>query len=155
MYSVALISLSVGTAGAYWETGQYSNASILHALGVFCPRQSLGKFKIKDDMSVGKISPLVWLGTETGSKVVKIKWVYWGIYWLVFAFGLAQTLPYACVILRLTTLPVGNSVVSFVQGNDKDKTKIFKDKYCSVRLHTLFGTALACRLVGTRLLAEQ
>ncbi|XP_073136332.1 uncharacterized protein [Henckelia pumila] len=52
---------------------------------------------------------IIWLALQpkeklvSGSKVVKMGVL--GIYWLVFAFGLAQTLPHACVILCLMTLP--------------------------------------------------
>ncbi|KAI3445755.1 hypothetical protein Pfo_002420 [Paulownia fortunei] len=104
--------------------------------------------QIEDDKAVGKISPLVRLGAETGSKVVKMAVL--GFYWLVFGFGLAQALPYACVILCTMTLPMGNLVVSFVQENHKDKRKIFMAKYYCVRLHTILGAALAAGLVASR-----
>ncbi|KAL0384446.1 UNVERIFIED_CONTAM: 2-carboxy-1,4-naphthoquinone phytyltransferase, chloroplastic [Sesamum radiatum] len=105
---------------------------------------------IKDDEAVGKISPLVRLGTEAGANVVKMAIL--GLYWLVFAFGLTDTLPYASLIFCTTTLPMGNLVVSFVQENHKDKSKIFMAKYFCVRLHTIFGAALAAGLVASRLL---
>ncbi|KAK4438161.1 2-carboxy-1,4-naphthoquinone phytyltransferase, chloroplastic [Sesamum alatum] len=106
--------------------------------------------QIKDDEAVGKISPLVRLGTEAGANVVKMAVL--GLYWLVFAFGLADTLPYASLIFCTTTLPMGNLVVNFVQENHKDKSKIFMAKYFSVRLHTIFGAALTAGLVASRLL---
>ncbi|KAL0422403.1 UNVERIFIED_CONTAM: 2-carboxy-1,4-naphthoquinone phytyltransferase, chloroplastic [Sesamum latifolium] len=106
--------------------------------------------QIKDDEAVGKISPLVRLGTEAGANVVKMAVL--GLYWLVFAFGLTDTLPYASLIFCTTTLPMGNLVVSFVQENHKDKSKIFMAKYFSVRLHTIFGAALTAGLVASRLL---
>ncbi|GFQ07895.1 1 4-dihydroxy-2-naphthoate polyprenyltransferase chloroplastic, partial [Phtheirospermum japonicum] len=73
--------------------------------------------QIEDDKAVGKTSPLVRLGAEKGSKVVKMAVL--GLYWLVFGLGLAQTLPYACIVLCAMTLPMGNLVVSFVQDNHK------------------------------------
>ncbi|GFP86773.1 1 4-dihydroxy-2-naphthoate polyprenyltransferase chloroplastic [Phtheirospermum japonicum] len=73
--------------------------------------------QIKDDKAVGKISPLVRLGTENGSKVVKTAVL--GLYWLVIGLGLTQTLPYACIVLCTMTLPMGSLVVSFVQKNHK------------------------------------
>nr|QXL99849.1 1,4-dihydroxy-2-naphthoate polyprenyltransferase [Phelipanche aegyptiaca] len=106
--------------------------------------------QIEDDKAVGKISPLVRLGTEKASKVVKMSVL--GFYWLVFGLGLSQTLPYACVVLCTMTLPMGNLVVSFVQENHKDKSKIFMAKYYCVRLHTVFGAALAAGLVASRLI---
>ncbi|CAA3015183.1 2-carboxy-1,4-naphthoquinone phytyltransferase, chloroplastic, partial [Olea europaea subsp. europaea] len=62
--------------------------------------------QIKDDMAVGKISPLVRLGTEAGAKVVKMAMV--ALYSLLFIFGVGQILPLPCVILCGLTLPVGN-----------------------------------------------
>ncbi|KAK4491202.1 hypothetical protein RD792_001934 [Penstemon davidsonii] len=109
--------------------------------------------QINDDKAVGKISPLVRLGTETGSKVVKMAVL--GLYWLVFGLGLVETLPYACLIFCIMTLPLGNSVVSFVQENHKDKTKIFMAKYYCVRLHTIFGVALAAGMVVARMYATK
>ncbi|PIN10200.1 1,4-dihydroxy-2-naphthoate polyprenyltransferase [Handroanthus impetiginosus] len=108
--------------------------------------------QIEDDKAVGKISPLVRLGTERGSKVVKMAVL--GLYWLVIGLGLARTLPYSCIMLCTMTLPMGNLVVSFVQENHKDKTKIFMAKYYCVRLHAIFGAALAAGLVASRMHAE-
>ncbi|KAL0365169.1 UNVERIFIED_CONTAM: 2-carboxy-1,4-naphthoquinone phytyltransferase, chloroplastic [Sesamum angustifolium] len=128
--------------------------------------------QIKDDEAVGKISPLVRLGTEAGANVVKMAVL--GLYWLVFAFGLSDTLPYASLIFCTTTLPMGNLVVNFVQENHKvslnnlnllrkinitsritlymTNQKYFMAKYFSVRLHTIFGAALTAGLVASRLL---
>ncbi|KAG8368642.1 hypothetical protein BUALT_Bualt15G0066800 [Buddleja alternifolia] len=108
---------------------------------------------IEDDKAVGKISPLVRLGTDRSSKVVKMAVL--GLYWLVFGLGIGQTLPYASVMMCIMTLPLGNSIVSFVQENHKDKTKIFMAKYYCVRLHTIFGAALAAGLVTSRMLETE
>ncbi|CAA0807770.1 1-4-dihydroxy-2-naphthoate polyprenyltransferase-chloroplastic [Striga hermonthica] len=89
------------------------------------------------------------LGSEKGSKVVKMAVL--GLYWLVLGLGLAQTLPFACVLLCAMTLPKGNLVVSFVQENHKDKSKIFMAKYYCVRLHTILGVALAAGLGASRM----
>ncbi|KAI3445756.1 hypothetical protein Pfo_002421 [Paulownia fortunei] len=109
--------------------------------------------QIKDDKAVGKISPLVRLGTEAGAKVVKMAVL--GLYSLVLILGFTQTLPFASVILCAMTLPMGNLVVSFVEKNHKDNTKIFMGKYLCVRLHTIFGAALAAGLVAARMFARQ
>ncbi|KAK4476911.1 hypothetical protein RD792_016077 [Penstemon davidsonii] len=79
--------------------------------------------QIEDDKAVGKISPLVRLGTETGSKVVK--WAVIGLYSLLLALGFTQTLPLASVILCAMTLPMGNLVVSFVEKNHKVRNTFF------------------------------
>ncbi|KAL2537108.1 dihydroxy-1 [Forsythia ovata] len=109
--------------------------------------------QIKEDKAVGKISPLVRLGTEAGSKVVKM--VVVTLYSLLFVLGLGQTLPFSCVILCALTLPMGNLVVSYVEKNHKDKTKIFMAKYYCVRLHALFGAALAAGMVAARMFARK
>lgn len=109
--------------------------------------------QIEEDKAVGKMSPLVRLGTEAGSKVVKLAVVT--IYSLLFVLGLVQTLPFSSVILCALTVPMGNSVVSYVEENHKDKTKIFMAKYYSVRLHTLFGAALAAGMVAARMFARK
>ncbi|KAL3628272.1 hypothetical protein CASFOL_027318 [Castilleja foliolosa] len=106
---------------------------------------------IEDDKAVGKFSPsFVRLGSENGSNVVKMSVL--GLYWLVLDLGFAQTLPFSCVVPCTMTLPMGNLVVSFVEKNHKDKSKIFMAKYYCVRLHALFGVVLAVGLVASRLI---
>lgn len=107
--------------------------------------------QIEGDRAVGKMSPLVRLGTDRGSKVVKFGVV--GLYSLLLGLGFFQTLPLPSVILGFMTLPMANSVVGFVEKNHKDKSKIFMSKYLSVRLHTVLGAALAAGMVIARVLA--
>ncbi|PIN10215.1 1,4-dihydroxy-2-naphthoate polyprenyltransferase [Handroanthus impetiginosus] len=109
--------------------------------------------QIEDDKAVGKMSPLVRLGTKTGSEVVK--WSVIGLYSILLTMGITQALPLASVILCSLTLPMANLVVDFVQKNHQDKTKIFMSKYYCVRLHTIFGTALAAGLVLARMFSGQ
>ncbi|OAY45139.1 2-carboxy-1,4-naphthoquinone phytyltransferase, chloroplastic isoform X2 [Manihot esculenta] len=105
--------------------------------------------QIEEDAAVGKISPLVRLGTERGSHVVKA--AIFTLYSLVFAFGLSRALPFTCILLCALTIPMGKLVFSFVEENHKDKGKIFMAKYYCVRLHALFGAALAGGLVAARM----
>ncbi|KAL3617287.1 glutathione S-conjugate-exporting ATPase Abc4 [Castilleja foliolosa] len=134
-------------------SGTIVSASILvgftSALILFCSHFH----QIEDDKAVGKISPLVRLGTENGSKVVKVAVL--GLYCLLFGLGLTQTLPFSCIVLCTMTLPIGNLVVSFVQNNHKDNSQIFMAKYYCVRLHTVFGVGLAAGLVASRLLHSE
>ncbi|KAL8536199.1 hypothetical protein ACS0TY_011732 [Phlomoides rotata] len=109
--------------------------------------------QIEDDKAIGKFSPLVRLGTEGGANVVKV--AVGGIYSLLFILGLGQTLPFSSVVLCALTLPVGRYVASFVQKNHMDESKIFMAKYYCVRLHTLFGAALAAGLVAARMFARK
>ncbi|KAH6793413.1 UbiA prenyltransferase family protein [Perilla frutescens var. hirtella] len=109
--------------------------------------------QIEDDRAVGKFSPLVRLGSERGARVVKLAVV--ALYSLLFILGLSQTLPFSSLILCALTLPVGNLVVDFVEKNHKEKAKIFMAKYYCVRLHTIFGAALAAGLVAARMFARK
>nr|AFK47288.1 unknown [Lotus japonicus] len=104
--------------------------------------------QVEGDKEVGKMSPLVRLGTNRGAEVVQV--VVLMLYALLFTFGLSKALPLTCILLCTLTLPMGNLVVRFVQENHKDKSKIFMAKYFCVRLHALFGTALAFGMVLAR-----
>ncbi|KAJ9705837.1 hypothetical protein PVL29_003778 [Vitis rotundifolia] len=53
------------------------------------------------------------------------------------------------------TIPLAKLVVSYVEDNHKDNSKIFMAKYYCVRLHALFGAALAAGLVAARLLTKR
>lgn len=109
--------------------------------------------QVEGDRAVGKMSPLVRLGTEKGSAVVKVAVVT--LYSLMLVFCLSKVLPFACIFLCSLTLPVGNLVVRFVEENHKDNGKIFMAKYYCVRLHALFGAALAAGLVASRMIIER
>ncbi|WVZ26443.1 hypothetical protein V8G54_004987 [Vigna mungo] len=109
--------------------------------------------QVEGDKEVGKMSPLVRLGTEKGAEVVKGAVLM--LYVLLAAFGLTKALPLTCIFLCALTLPMGNRVIRFVEDNHKaserqDKNKIFMAKYFCVRLHALFGVALALGLVLAR-----
>ncbi|XP_008804769.2 2-carboxy-1,4-naphthoquinone phytyltransferase, chloroplastic isoform X3 [Phoenix dactylifera] len=99
-------------------TGTVLSASVLVGLTttfiLFCSHFH----QIDGDRAVGKMSPLVRIGTRAGSKV------------------------FLCAL----TLPVGKIVVDYVEENHNDNNKIFMAKYYCVRLHALFGIALALGL---------
>ncbi|KAF3435033.1 hypothetical protein FNV43_RR22120 [Rhamnella rubrinervis] len=129
-------------------TGPILSASLLvgltTALILFCSHFH----QIDEDKTVGKMSPLVRIGTERGSVVVKF--VITALYGLLFTLGLSGALPRTCIFLCALTIPMAKLVVRFVEENHKDKQKIFMAKYYCVRLHTLFGAALAAGLVVAR-----
>ncbi|CAH9127758.1 unnamed protein product [Cuscuta epithymum] len=133
-------------------TGTILSASVLVGLTtsliLFCSHFH----QIDGDRSVGKYSPLVRLGTKAGEEVVKVSVIT--IYALLFVLGLTKFLPSACIVLCGLTIPMGRMVISYVEKNHKDKTKIFMAKYYCVRLHTSFGVALAAGLVVARLFAR-
>ncbi|KAL4328906.1 hypothetical protein AHAS_Ahas13G0246900 [Arachis hypogaea] len=66
------------------------------------------------------------LGTARGAEVVKV--AVMALYALLIAFGLCKALPLASI----------------------DKSNVFMAEYFCVRLHALFGAALACGLVAAR-----
>uniref|UniRef100_A0A803R3B3 Uncharacterized protein n=1 Tax=Cannabis sativa TaxID=3483 RepID=A0A803R3B3_CANSA len=104
--------------------------------------------QIEGDKAVGKMSPLVRIGTERGAKIVKLATI--ALYVLPLALGLCRVLPFTCILLCALTLPLAKIVVSYVEENHKDNEKIFMAKYYCVRLHALFGAALAAGLVLAR-----
>ncbi|KAK1566871.1 hypothetical protein Q3G72_011351 [Acer saccharum] len=109
--------------------------------------------QVEGDLAVGKMSPLVRLGTERGSRVVKVAVLT--LYSLLVALGLSRALPLICSFLCALTLPMGKLVVSYVEENHKNKWEIFMAKYYCVRLHTLFGAALVTGLVAARMLTNR
>ncbi|KAK4741189.1 hypothetical protein SAY87_024777 [Trapa incisa] len=104
--------------------------------------------QVDEDVAVGKLSPLVRLGTERGSRALKVAVVT--LYSMLVAFGLSRSLPLSCTVLCALTLPIGNLVIRYVEENHKNKQMIFMAKYYCVRLHALFGAALATGLVVAR-----
>ncbi|EEF36527.1 hypothetical protein RCOM_0822650 [Ricinus communis] len=134
----AYLSLGLGFVGLTWTSLGASSmqAILLLACAITC----------------GYIYQ-VRLGTERGSYVVKAATIT--LYSLLLAFGLSRALPFPCILLCALTVPTGKLVVSFVEENHKDKGKIFMAKYYCVRLHALFGTALAAGLVAARMLTRK
>ncbi|KAJ4796547.1 hypothetical protein LUZ62_047793 [Rhynchospora pubera] len=104
--------------------------------------------QIEGDVAVGKMSPLVRIGTEAASKVVLIGVT--SVYVLLAVFGISKVLPAASLFLGALTVPMGIILSDFVVKNHKDKVKIFMAKYYCVRLHALFGAALASGLFFAR-----
>ncbi|GAB2294224.1 glutathione S-conjugate-exporting ATPase Abc4 [Dionaea muscipula] len=104
--------------------------------------------QVDGDIAVGKISPLVRIGIETGSEVVKVSVA--SLYLLLFVLGLGGALPLVTIVFCALTLPMGYLLTKYVKQNYNDKQKIFMAKYLCVRLHTLFGVAVAAGLVAAR-----
>ncbi|XP_030516239.1 2-carboxy-1,4-naphthoquinone phytyltransferase, chloroplastic-like [Rhodamnia argentea] len=153
------------TTAFYWLMGNNRGVSYLPLTGtVLCASLLVGFttslilfcshfHQVEEDTKVGKISPLVRLGTEKGSSVVKV--AVTALYSLLLAFGLSRDLPFTCIISCLLTLPMGNRVVSFVEENHEDKRSIFMAKYYCVRLHALFGASLAAGLVIAKFVCKR
>ncbi|XP_021753228.1 2-carboxy-1,4-naphthoquinone phytyltransferase, chloroplastic-like isoform X3 [Chenopodium quinoa] len=90
----------------------------------------------------------VQIGKKAGSEIVKIAIV--ALYCALFVLSIGKALPLTSTVLCALTVPIGNMVVSYVEKNYHDNEKIFMAKYYCVRLHALFGTALAAGLVAAR-----
>ncbi|PKU84728.1 2-carboxy-1,4-naphthoquinone phytyltransferase, chloroplastic isoform X1 [Dendrobium catenatum] len=104
--------------------------------------------QIDGDAAVGKMSPLVRIGTETGSKLIRIGIL--ALYILLFTFSACKYIPLTCSFLCAITIPLAKLVMDYVEQNHNNKLKIFMAKYYCVRLHSLFGAALAVGLVVAR-----
>ncbi|XP_078444815.1 ubiA prenyltransferase family protein [Wolffia australiana] len=143
-FATSAFSLSMGGI----LSGSVLSASLLvgitTTLILFCSHFH----QIEGDLAVGKMSPLVRIGTLTGSKVVMVA-VYL-LYFLLIVFCIGKALPPSCVFLGAFSLPVGKLVADFVNENHDDKVRIFMGKYFCVRLHIMFGTLLALGLVLAR-----
>nr|XP_043626513.1 2-carboxy-1,4-naphthoquinone phytyltransferase, chloroplastic isoform X2 [Erigeron canadensis] len=133
-------------------TGTILSASVLvgitTSLILFCSHFH----QITGDKAVGKLSPLVRIGAKTGSNVVKTAVI--SLYALLFLLGICRALPVTSIFLCALTLPMGRLVVSFVSDNHQDNMKIFMAKYFCVRLHALFGAALAAGMVVARIITR-
>ncbi|KNA23347.1 hypothetical protein SOVF_025520 [Spinacia oleracea] len=104
--------------------------------------------QVEGDRAVGKLSPLVRIGQKAGSEIVKIAIV--ALYCALFVLSIANAVPLTSSVLCALTIPLGNMVVRYVEKNYHDNEKIFMAKYYCVRLHALFGMALAAGLVAAR-----
>ncbi|XP_034229203.1 2-carboxy-1,4-naphthoquinone phytyltransferase, chloroplastic isoform X3 [Prunus dulcis] len=146
----AYLLLALGFLGLAWVSFEAGNmrAILLLACAIMCGYI----YQIEGDKAVGKMSPLVRLGTKRGLVVVKLAII--GLYVLTFTFGLSSALPFTCIFLCALTLPIARLVVSYVEENHNDKHKIFMAKYYCVRLHSLFGAALAAGLVLPRMVPK-
>nr|CAB3501769.1 unnamed protein product [Digitaria exilis] len=127
--NAAIVSLLLGFAGLFWAFAEAGDARFIFLVmcAIFC----------------GYVYQ-VRVGTEVGSRIVVVAIAM--LYILLAAFGICKALPSACTVLCALTLPVGKLVVDYVLKNHKDNAKIFMAKYYCVRLHAMFGIALASGL---------
>lgn len=101
--------------------------------------------QIDGDLAVGKMSPLVRLGTEKGSQAVQTAVI--SIYTIIALLTALKALPLTCFAFSFLTLPIGKLVLQFIGKNHADKNLIFMAKYYCVRLHVALGLALSVGLV--------
>ncbi|XP_057977834.1 2-carboxy-1,4-naphthoquinone phytyltransferase, chloroplastic isoform X1 [Malania oleifera] len=148
-----LLQSSLGKENCLPLTPTVFSASLLvgftTALILFCSHFH----QIEGDRDVGKMSPLVRLGTEAGSRVVSVAIIT--LYSLLVLLTLSKALPLTCIFCCGLTLPIGKLVAKYVEENHKNKTKIFMAKYYCVRLHALFGSTLVAGLVIARMISNR
>eukprot|EP00850_Spirogloea_muscicola_P006801 SM000033S12322 [mRNA] locus=s33:156129:161198:+ [translate_table: standard] len=94
--------------------------------------------QIEGDLQVGKMSPLVRIGTAKGAQVATAG--VFSLYIITAALVLFKLLPPNCLVGAIVTLPLGKLVVDFVSKNHM---------YYCVRLHVAFGFMLALSLTST------
>ncbi|KAK8961298.1 hypothetical protein KSP40_PGU000917 [Platanthera guangdongensis] len=94
------------------------------------------------------MSPLVRVGIETGSKLIRTGILL--LYAHLLAFTIFKSLPLTCSIRFNMPSQFQQRVVEFVKQNHNNEIKIFMEKYYCVRLHSLFGALLASGLVVAR-----
>eukprot|EP01018_Ginkgo_biloba_P016685 Gb_39246 [translate_table: standard] len=88
--------------------------------------------QIDGDRDVGKMSPLVRIGTQRGSEVVRASVV--ALYSVLCIFAALKALPLTCALFPFLTLPLGKLVIDFVKENHHGKGK---DIYGKVLLCTV------------------
>jgi 2-carboxy-1,4-naphthoquinone phytyltransferase len=94
--------------------------------------------QVKDDLSAGKKSPIVRMGTKMGAQV--LQWGTASLYVLVSIGVIIQLFPILTLLVFLS-LPLALKLTKFVSEN-LDRPEIRTCKYIAVRLHFLSGMLL-------------
>ncbi|GAQ88734.1 1,4-dihydroxy-2-naphthoate octaprenyltransferase [Klebsormidium nitens] len=103
--------------------------------------------QIEDDAKVGKMSPLVRLGTARGAQVASA--AVTALYFVTGGLVGTKLLPTWCGILSALTIPLGKLVKNFISKNHENKVVIFMAKYFATRLHIAHGVAIALGLAAS------
>jgi 2-carboxy-1,4-naphthoquinone phytyltransferase len=96
--------------------------------------------QVKDDLAAGKRSPIVRMGTELGSKV--LKWSTVSIYALTSIGVITGLFPIATLLVFLS-LPLAIKLTNFVGEYYNKPDKVRTCKYIAVRLHFVSGLLFA------------
>jgi 2-carboxy-1,4-naphthoquinone phytyltransferase len=96
--------------------------------------------QVKDDLAAGKLSPIVRMGTEMGSKV--LQWSLVSIY-LLTSIGVISKLFPISTLLIFISLPLAVKLSNFVSENHARSEIVRTCKYIAVRLHFVSGILLA------------
>ncbi|KAL2343818.1 hypothetical protein Fmac_005103 [Flemingia macrophylla] len=143
-----LLHCSASAINHFALSGTVLSASILvgftTSLILFCSHFH----QVEGDKEVGKMSPLVRLGTKKGAEIVKGAVVM--LYALLVSFGLSKALPIPCIFLCALTLPMGNLVVRFVEDNHKASERLMASLLFSLYFSCSLLLNLRCILTGQK-----
>ena len=96
--------------------------------------------QVKDDLAAGKLSPIVRMGTQMGSKV--LAWSTASIYLLTSIGVISKLFPVATLLVFLS-LPLAIKLTQFVAEYHDRPERVRTCKYLAVRLHFVSGLLLA------------
>lgn len=105
--------------------------------------------QIVEDKAVGKLSPIVRLGTEQASKLLRSAVLAY--YLFQVAFCCIGWLPWSCALTMLPGLFLARKLAVFVLEKHNKAKEVFVSKYIAVRWHSLQGVLLAAGLLVARL----
>lgn len=100
--------------------------------------------QVQDDISAGKKSPIVRLGTEKGVSV--LKWSTLSVFILLLGFVIFDYLSWKTLIIYIS-LPLASQLISFVQTYHDQPEQVKNCKFLAVNWHFASGMLLALGLV--------
>ncbi|MEM8780758.1 MAG: 2-carboxy-1,4-naphthoquinone phytyltransferase [Cyanobacteria bacterium P01_G01_bin.49] len=140
-------------AAYYSQTQQFSLSSLIPGIIIgistsiilFCSHFH----QVEDDLSAGKRSPIVRLGTKVGSQVLTVATIF--IFVLTAIFALLGTISIWTLLIFLS-FPIAYQLVIHVQKHHDQPDKISNCKFIAVNLHFWSGMLLALGLIVPQLL---
>ena len=136
------------SAAYYAQTQHFSSMSLVTStiIGIttsiilFCSHFH----QVEDDVAAGKKSPIVRLGTKTGSLVLAYSTIT--VFLLTLLLVILQFLP-IWTLLILGSLPFGYQLITHVNQNHDQPDKVKNCKFIAVNLHFSSGILLALGFV--------
>ncbi|WP_017293894.1 2-carboxy-1,4-naphthoquinone phytyltransferase [Geminocystis herdmanii] len=136
-------------ASAYYSQAQSFSASSLWASTIIGISTSIILFcshfhQVTDDITAGKKSPIVRLGTDLGAKVLIISVILF--YSLCVVLTLIKILPDNALIVMLS-LPIAYQLINHVRQYHDQPEKVKNSKFIAVNLHFFSGLLLCLGLI--------
>lgn len=123
--------------------------SLLTSIILFCSHFH----QEKDDRAAGKLSPIVRLGVQRASLVLRNSVIT--LYAVEVIAWMCGWLPSIVVLTTFTTIPLAKDLVVFVTDNFDMPSKVRPAKYYAVKLHFWFGVSLAVGLFASYFLERR